>query len=116
MLSHRLKLRISGYKRRKIKLIEDNFKMSSSKKVDLKGTFRQVSHVVIFAPAHTLKVRISGYRRRKIRLIEGNAKCRHLKKWICKGTLRLVFIRIYGLEIQSVMLVFSTQPCKLLPF
>ncbi len=27
----------------------------------------------------------------------------------CKGNLRQVFIRIYRLEIQSVMLVFSTQ-------
>ncbi len=47
-----------------------------------------------------------GYARRKIRLIEGNAKCRHLKKLTCKGTLRQVFIRVYRLEIQSVMLVF----------
>ncbi len=37
------------------------------------------------------------------------AKCRHLKKFTCKGTLRQVFIRVYRLEIQSVMLVFSTQ-------
>ncbi len=46
---------------------------------------------------------------RKIRLIEGNAKYHHLKKLTCKGTLRQVFIRVYRLEIQSVMLVFSTQ-------
>ncbi len=44
------------------------------------------------------------------------AKCRHLKIWNCKGTLRQVFIRVYGLERQSVMLVFSTQLCELLPF
>jgi hypothetical protein len=39
---------------------------------------------------------------------------RQLKKLTCKSTLRQVFLRIYGLEIQSVMLVFSTQLCKLL--
>jgi hypothetical protein len=37
------------------------------------------------------------------------------KKLICKGTLRQVFIRIYRLEIQSVMFVLSTQLCELLP-
>ncbi len=30
-------------------------------------------------------------------------------------TLRQVFIGVYRLEIQSVMLVFSTQLCELLP-
>ena len=43
------------------------------------------------------------------------AKCRHMKILTCKGTLRQVFIKVYGLEIQSVMLVFSTQLCELLP-
>jgi hypothetical protein len=43
------------------------------------------------------------------------AKCRHLKKLACKGTLRQVFIKVYRLEIYSVMLVFSTQLCELLP-
>jgi hypothetical protein len=38
---------------------------------------------------------------------ETKAKCRHLKKFTCKGTLRQVFIRVYRLEIQSVMLVYS---------
>jgi hypothetical protein len=47
--------------------------------------------------------------------IDTKAKCRHLKKLTCKGTLRPVFIRVYRLEIQSVMLVFSTQHCELLP-
>ncbi len=37
------------------------------------------------------------------------------KKITCKGTLPQVFIRVYKLEIQSVMLVFSTQLCELLP-
>ncbi len=42
------------------------------------------------------------------------AKCRHPKKITCRGTLRQVFIRVFRLEIQSVMLVFSTQHCPLL--
>ncbi len=37
------------------------------------------------------------------------------KKLTCKGTLRQVFNMVYRLEIQSVMLVFSTQRCELLP-
>ncbi len=40
-------------------------------------------------------------------------KCRHQKKLTCKGTLRQMFIRVYRLEIESVMLVFSTQLCEL---
>ncbi len=40
------------------------------------------------------------------------AKCRHLKILTCKGTLQREFIRVYR---QSVMLVFSTQLCQLLP-
>jgi hypothetical protein len=43
------------------------------------------------------------------------ATCRYLKKLAGKGTLRQVFIRFYTLEVQSVMLVFSTQLCELLP-
>jgi hypothetical protein len=43
------------------------------------------------------------------------AKCHHLKKLICKGTLRQVFVRVYRLGIQSVVLVFSTQLWELLP-
>jgi hypothetical protein len=53
--------------------------------------------------------------RRKIRLIEVNAKCHHLKKITRKRTLRQGFIKVYRLDIQSVMLVFSTQLCELLP-
>jgi hypothetical protein len=41
-----------------------------------------------------------------INYIDSNAKCRHLYKFTCKGTSRQVFIRVYRLEIQSVMLVF----------
>jgi hypothetical protein len=65
--------------------------------------------------------------RKKKRLIEGNANCRHkignsrckeesrrlLKKLTCTGTLWQMFIRVYKLEIQSVMLVFSTQSTNL---
>ncbi len=43
------------------------------------------------------------------------SKCRHLKKLTCKGIFRQAFIRVYRLERQSVMLVFSTRLCKLLP-
>jgi hypothetical protein len=50
-----------------------------------------------------------------INYIDTKAECRHLKKLTCKGTLRQVFIRVYRLEIKSVMLVFSTQLCELLP-
>jgi hypothetical protein len=42
------------------------------------------------------------------------AKCRHPKKY-CKVTLRQVFISVYRLVIQSVMLVISTQLCEMLP-
>ncbi len=43
-----------------------------------------------------------------INFIDTKAKCRHLKNWPSKGTLRQVFICVSRLEIQSVMLVFST--------
>jgi hypothetical protein len=39
------------------------------------------------------------------------AKMSPLKKFTCKGTLRQVFIRFNTPEIQSVVLVFSTQLC-----
>jgi hypothetical protein len=38
--------------------------------------------------------------------IDTTAEFRHLKKLTCKGTLWHVFIRVYRLEIQLVMLVF----------
>jgi hypothetical protein len=50
-----------------------------------------------------------------INYIDTKAKCRHLKKLTCKVALREVFTRVYRLEIQSVMLVFSTRLCELLP-
>ncbi len=63
--------------------------------------------------------------RRKIRLIVGKAKCCHLKILACIETLWQVFIRVYILYrlkkanffvySQSVMLVFLTQLCELLP-
>ncbi len=40
-----------------------------------------------------------------INYMDIKAKCRHLKELTCKGTLRHVFIRVYRLEIKSVMLV-----------
>jgi hypothetical protein len=36
------------------------------------------------------------------------------EKFSCKGTLRQAFLRVYRPEIQSVVLVFSTQLCVLL--
>jgi hypothetical protein len=50
-----------------------------------------------------------------INYIDTKAKCHHLKKLTCKGTLRQVFIRVDRLDIRSVMLVFPTQLCDLLP-
>ena len=50
-----------------------------------------------------------------INCIDTKAKCRHLKKMTCKGLLRQVAIRVYRLEILSVLLVFSTQFFELLP-
>jgi hypothetical protein len=52
---------------------------------------------------------------RIINKIDTKAKCRHLKKLTCKEALRQVFNRVYRLEIQPVMLVFSSQLCELLP-
>ncbi len=46
-----------------------------------------------------------------INYIDTKANCRHLKIITCKGTLWQVFTIVYRLEIQSVMLVFSTQFC-----
>ncbi len=52
---------------------------------------------------------------RLINFIDTKVKCRHLKKFTCKETLRQVLIRVYyRLDIQTVMLVFSTQLCELL--
>ncbi len=47
--------------------------------------------------------------------IDTKAKCRHLNIFTWKGTLWQVFNRVYRLEIQPVMLVFSTKLCELLP-
>jgi hypothetical protein len=49
-----------------------------------------------------------------INYVDTRAKFLHIKNLTCKGTLRQVFIRVYRLEIQSVMLVFLTQLCALL--
>ncbi len=50
-----------------------------------------------------------------INYIDTKAKCRHPKILNYIGTLRQVCIKVYSLDIKSVMLVFSTQLCKLLP-
>jgi len=47
--------------------------------------------------------------------MDTNANCHHLNKFTCKGTLWQVFSKVYRLEVQSVILVFSTQLCELLP-
>ncbi len=58
-----------------------------------------------------------GMRKRHVLInyIDTEAKCRHLKKLTCKGNLRQLFIKMYRLEIQSVILVCSIQLCELLP-
>jgi cation transporter-like permease len=80
--------------------------------------FRDVSEILIMVPAllglkgnleMTLASRLSTA-----------ANMGHLDRWVtikltCKGTLRQMFIRVYRLEIESVMLVFSTQLCELVP-
>ena len=45
---------------------------------------------------------------------DNNTECRYQNKLTCKKTLWHGFIRVYRLEIQSVMLVFSTQLCEML--
>ncbi len=48
-----------------------------------------------------------------VNYVDTKAKFRQLKKLTCKETLRQVFSRVFKMEIQSVMLVFSTQLCEL---
>jgi hypothetical protein len=48
-----------------------------------------------------------------INYVDTKAKCRHRKQFTCNWTLLQVFIRVYRLKIQSVVLVFSTQFCEL---
>ncbi len=42
-----------------------------------------------------------------INYIETKVTCRSLKELTCKGTLQHVFVRVYRIEIQSLILVFS---------
>ncbi len=56
-----------------------------------------------------------GYCHGLINYIDIKAKCCQLKKFTYNGTLLQVFIRVYRLVIQSVMLEFSTQLWELLP-
>jgi hypothetical protein len=51
----------------------------------------------------------------QINFIDTKAKCRHLQQFTCNETLRQVFIRVYRMETQSLMMVFSTQLCELWP-
>jgi hypothetical protein len=62
-----------------------------------------------------LEIGEGGLKHGLLNYIDTKAKCRYLKKLTCKETLRQVFIRVYRLEIQSVMLVFLTQLYELLP-
>ncbi len=48
-----------------------------------------------------------------IKYLDTKAKCRHLTKFTCQGTFRQEFISVYRQEILPVMLLFSTQLCKL---
>ncbi len=51
-----------------------------------------------------------------INYIDIKAKCRHLKKIICKRDFAAgVLITVYRLEMQTVLLVFSTLLCELFP-
>jgi hypothetical protein len=61
------------------------------------------------------KLFVKVYNHRLINYKGPKTKFHHLKKFTCTGTLRQVSIRVYRLEILSVMLVFSTQLCELLP-
>jgi hypothetical protein len=56
-----------------------------------------------------------GFMHGLLNCIDTKAKFWLVKKITCKVTMRQVFIRVYGLEIHSVMLVFLTQLCELLP-
>jgi hypothetical protein len=50
-----------------------------------------------------------------VKLYSHESKMSSSKKLTCKGTLRQVFIRVYRMEKQTVMLVFSSQLCEPLP-
>jgi hypothetical protein len=67
----------------------------------LNGSHKKERLIVVYRYTHEL------YRHQ--------SKMSSSKKLTGKVTLQQVFIRVYRLEIQSVMLVFSTQLCELLP-
>jgi hypothetical protein len=52
---------------------------------------------------------MDGFKHGLINYKDTKVKFSHLKKLTCKGPMRQVFIRVYRLEIQKVMLLFSTQ-------
>jgi len=65
----------------------------------------------------------TSHRRKNKRIMQVNAKCRHLKKWPVKGLrgrclskfILYVDWRYPVSCVHSIMLVFSTQHCELLP-
>ncbi len=68
-----------------------------------------INYIIVWTVTHALYHVLINY------VIDTKAKCHHLKKLTCKGTLRQKFITVYVDWKQSVMLVFSTQLCELLP-
>ncbi len=96
-------------------------KMSSSKKLNLQGLFGRClsiwgplpSYIFVWGlanPSHTLFVYTVLWHREG-----GEGGEVNQKKWPVKGALPQVFIRVYRLQIQSVMVVFSIQSFELLP-
>ncbi len=77
--------------------------------------WKKIPQNVVYVLHFSLVCQLKGLAHGLINYIDTKAKCLHLKEVTCKGILRQVFIRIYRLEIQSVMLEFSTQLCELLP-
>ncbi len=78
-------------------------------------TLSNKSPKIVFVNAFLCTISIRAYVHGLTNYIDTKTKCRHLKKLNFKGTQRHIFIRVYRLEIHLVMLVFSTQLCKLQP-
>jgi hypothetical protein len=87
-----------------------NFDNQYAFQFNRKDPFRLTSLLYIYNSSY-----IHIYNQRLINYINTKAKCRHLKKLTCVGTLRQVFIKVDRLLIHSVIFVFSTQLCELLP-
>jgi hypothetical protein len=96
-------------KRGRIRLIEGNAKSLCLKKSNPGKYFCRFLNLII----NECKCpKVYGLHLGLINFIDNKAKCRYLKKLTCKGTFRQVFIRVHR---QSIMMVFSTQLCELLP-